>query len=182
MACTGHDGDGDNDGNYVGPVTPTTWTNDPLTTSVIMIDTHHNELRTAIDNEITRWSQSWPADPGAVTSANKILSTHVRKLRDGIDAAVAWSWPAHLNDNETDTDDILEAQQYNAMRTQVNTIEAMCACDCAYACTCDCAYACTCDCDYACTCDCNYACTCNCDYSCGADKSDIRLKYDIEYI
>jgi len=169
MACTGHVGTGDNDGNYIGPVTPTTWTDDPLTTSVIAKDTHHNELRTAIDDELTRWSQSWPADPGAVTTADKILSTHVRNLRDGILEAYPDSWPpSFLDDSNTGTDDILEAQQYNELRNQVNVIEAICACDC----------------NYACTCDCNYACTCNCDYSCGCDtdKSDRRLKYDIEYI
>jgi len=186
MACGGHTNSCPAHGGYIPGITPTTWSDDPLTTNSIKA-IYHNELRTAIAAELTRRSASWPADPGAVTTATNASSLHVRRLRDGINAATAWTWPSYLADTDTGTDDEIEAQQYNAMRDRVNVIEAICVCDCNYSCTCNCNYACTCQCNYACTCQCNYACTCNCNYACTCNcnysaKSDIRLKYDIEYL
>jgi len=197
MACTGHTnasscGGHTNScpahGGYIAPVTPSTWTDPTITAGLTTVKTdHHNELRTAITNELTRRSNSWPTDPGAVNASSSIEYLHIRRLRDGIDAAKTWTWPSYLADDNTGSDDDIEAQQYTAMRSQVNSIEAECVCDCNYACTCNCNYACTCQCNYACTCNCNYSCTCNCNYACTCNcnysaKSDIRLKYDIEYL
>jgi len=184
MACTGHttpssceDHSNTCLSNVQGiyPESPTVWTTQPLTTSTKFITTHHNELRNAIDDELIRRSQSWPTDPGTVATTNIIESNHVRQLRNGVNAAKAWTWPSYLDDPDTEVGDLIQVDQYNAIRSQVNTMETECVCDCNYACTCQCNYNCTCDCNYACTCNCNYCtcncnyCTCNCNYSCTCD-------------
>jgi len=174
MACNGHTNSCPAHGSYAPAVSETSWTDDPVSTAIKIKAVHHNELRIAITAELSRWGSSWPSDPGAVTTSIKIQNEHVRKLRDGINAATAWSWPSQMADSELEDRDVIKASQYNAMRDRVNVIESTCACDCAYACTCNCNY-CTCNCNY-CTCNCNYACTCNCAYS------DERLKTEIEYM
>ncbi len=174
MACNGHTNSCGGHGAYEPAVSETSWTDDPVSTATKVKVVHHNELRSSIDAELTRWSASWPTDPGAVTTSTKIQNEHVKNLRDGIDTCQSWSWPSQLDDAELEDRDVIKASQYNSLRDQVNTIELTCACDCAYACTCDCNY-CTCDCNY-CTCNCNYACTCDCAYS------DKRLKTEIEYM
>ena len=167
MACNGHTNSCPAHGGYLPGITPTNWSDDPLDDTITIKAIHHNELRSAIDSELTRRSQSWPSDPGNVTTDDTILSTHVRSLRDGINAARAWSWPSILDNANTEVGDSIQEDQYNALRDEVNVQEAECACDCNYACTCDCNY---------CTCNCNYGCTCNCAYS------DKRLKKDIVYM
>ncbi len=160
--CTAHVALGDD----ALPGTSTTWTDDPLTTSIKIKEIHHNELRNAIDAELNRRSISWPSDPGLVNISTKVLSQHVRKLRDGIDAAQTWSYPSYINDSNTEIGDRVIKDQYNVLRSQINSCETGCTCDCNYGCTCQCNYACTCQCNYACTCQCNYACTCQCNYAC----------------
>ena len=157
--CTGHTGS-------VPEGTPTVWTDVPLTTSIRIKAQHHNELRIAINTELAKRSHTWVHDPGAVNSTIKVLSTHVRDLRNGINAALAWTWPSILADVETEVGDKVLALQYNTLRDRVNYMETIpCSCNCNYTCTCLCNYACTCLCNYACTCNCNN-CTCNCNYAC----------------
>ncbi len=149
--CTGHVNSCPTHVGYEPAVTPTVWTDPTLTQGEEVKSIHHNELRTAIIAELGRWGKTWPVDPLAVAIEDPVSYLHVRRLRDGINAATTWTWPSYLNDTETEIDDAILKDQYNGMRTRVNAIEATCACDCNYACTCNCNYACTCDCNYTCT-------------------------------
>jgi hypothetical protein len=207
-SCTGHENSCAAHAGGEPPAGVTNWT-DPVLGNTIKIKVeHHNELRTAIDAELIRKGQSWPVDPGNVTTVNKITSSNVRALRNGINAALAWSHPTELDDANTEVGDKVQGVQFQHLRDRVNTMEGTCTCLCNYACTCQCNYACTCncnyactcqcnysctcqcnysctcDCNYACTCDCNYACTCNCDYTCTCNcaYSDEKLKTNVEYM
>ena len=163
---------------YMPAVPATVWTNIPLKTTITIKSIHHNELRDAIHRELVRRGGTWPADPGHVSSAVGVLDDHIKKLRNGINAALTWPLPVMMQDVNCGNDDIVLDDQYNTMRTRINFMETTCICQCAYACTCDCDYCtcdcyyCTCNCAYACTCDCNYCtcdcnyCTCNCNYTC----------------
>ena len=151
-SCPAHPG-------YIPGITPTTWTDDPLSSSITDKSIHHNQLRTAISAELTRRSKSWPVDPGAVSTATTISYLHPRRLRDGINAAKTWSYPAAVLDIVLASGVQIFASANTALRSQINIYEAECVCDCNY-----------------CTCDCNHSCTCDCDYS------DERLKKDIIYM
>ncbi len=177
MACSGHTVSTSCAGHTVGPCdghtgstggVATTWTDVPLTTTTKIKAVHHNELRSTINAELVRRSKAWPHDPGTVDTTLKVLSTHVRDLRDAVNNALAWVWPPDLSESETEVGDYIKALQYTALRDRVNFMELACTCNCNYICTCNCNYACTCQCNYSCTCDCNY-CACNCNYGCTCD-------------
>jgi len=165
-SCPAHTNDCPAHPGYVGPVPPTTWIDIPFGPGKVIKDYHHNELRVAIINELTRRSSIYAVYPRIVSTSDHPESDDVRRLRDAINGAKTWSWPSILDDEETEIGDSLVGEQYNIMMAKINEYEAECVCDCNYACTCQCNYACTCQCNYACTCQCNYSCTCQCNYSC----------------
>lgn len=187
MACSGiHCNQCPDHPNYIGPVTPTVWTDDPVDTNDQVKAVHFNELRNAIIAENTRRSKTWAVgsgDPGSVDGDDNILDgTGVehgwRDLRDQIsylDCGTASCWrPAGVTNVQIADGAEVLATSMNTMRDRVNVLEAECVCNCAYSCTCDCDY---------CTCDCNHACTCNCNYACVLNwLSDRNVKMEIEYI
>lgn len=156
---------------YIGPVTPTSWTNDPVDTGIRVKDDHFNELRSAIQDELDRRSlaeQTTYPDPGAVNTDDTIYYQHYRYVRNQIIKASGYTWdPDSVDSTVLNAGEHILAESTNDMRDETNVLEAVCICNCNYSCTCNCNY---------CTCQCNYACTCQCNYS------DERLKRDIIYL
>ena len=172
MACHSHCNQCALHPGYIGPVTPTSWTNDPVDTDIRVKDNHFNELRTAIQDELDRRSlteQTTYPDPGAVDTDDTIYNEHYRYIRNQIYKCGGYSIPftGDVANEVISAGQPILADTTNDMRDNTNTLEAVCICDCNYSCTCNCNY---------CTCQCNYSCTCNCAYS------DERLKRDIIYL
>jgi hypothetical protein len=175
MACNGHCNQCALHPGYVGPATPSVWTDDPLETDDEVKATHFNELRSAILDEYTRRSLSPSATPDIKDTDDTVFAIDYRSLRDQIRKADDDLWTAAVSAEYMGYGTLargleIQDESTEAFRLQVNTLEAVCVCNCNYSCTCNCNY---------CTCNCNYSCTCNCNYSVFSDE---RLKRDIVYL
>jgi len=169
----------------------TTFTDPVLVTGDIVKDYHLNELKNAINRELTRRSNpnvdNITVGVGTVVKRSDWLAVVSRV--DSLGTLYAWT-------SGIKTNTLIKATHVTEMRHNINLEEVKCTCDCNYCtcncnyctcncnyCTCNCNYACTCNCNYSCACDCNY-CTCNCNYACTCNcnyASDIRLKTEIRY-
>ena len=187
--CTGHCNQCAAHPGYVGPATPVTWTDDPLTSDTLIKEIHWDQLRDEIDAETTRRSETWAigdGDPGNVNAGDKYyqggtgLPDGWRELRNQLsylDTGTYNGWqPADVDNSTILTGEQILPAAPQAIRDRLDVINQECVCDCNYACTCNCNYPCTCNCNYPCTCNCNYTCVCNCAYS------DEKLKKEIEYL
>lgn len=173
MACHSHCNQCALHPGYIGPATLTTWTNDPVSTNTQVKSGHLNELRSSIQDELTRRSltenTAYP-DPGVVDTNDTIYNEHYRYIRNQIYQCGGYTyppWPSPVENETINTGEQILADTTNDMRDTTNVLEAQCVCNCNYACTCNCNY---------CVCNCNHACQCNCNYS------DERLKRDIVYL
>lgn len=171
MACGGHCNQCTTHPGYIGPVTPTAWSNDPVVTSTPVYDDHYNEIRASIKAELTRRSLTeeltYP-DPGDQATDDVVYSNDYRYLRNQIRKAGSDTWlPNTVIDSALSASEVISAATTNAMRIETNSLESECICNCNYSCTCNCNY---------CTCNCNHICQCNCNYS------DERLKKEIIYL
>lgn len=173
-SCTCHT---DDNSNY--PLISYPFADDPCIFGTIIEEQHHDELRTAINEELSRRSKAFGITN--VSTGQKPLYTHFRELRDAINHCVAWGgYPASLGNAALSAGQDILTDAVNQLRIKINSYRVICICNCDY-CTCDCNYCtcncnqCVCNCNY-CTCNCNYSCTCNCNYS------DKRLKKNIIYL
>ena len=175
MACTGHSNvpNGVPCTGHVTPVSPVDWV-DPVPQSIDISAAQFNQLRAAVNDELSRRSTAYIIP--TVVIGEDVKADDWREIRNGINACQAWTFPATVDNTAINLGADIKADAIITMRNKTDSLRSDCVCNCNYACTCDCNYPCTCNCNYSCTCDCNYACTCNCNYS------DKRLKIDIEYI
>ena len=182
MACGGHCNVCPAHPGYDPPVSAVTWrslyptyclghtldTND-----YVEEDYHYYYLAYYINQEIARRAASkpsgwdaWYAEAPGKTSSSIVYASDYLMFKKGLDACGSWS-PTYATDAHFVAGQNILHQSTTEMRNRVNTLRAVCLCNCNYSCTCNCNY---------CTCNCNYACTCNCNYS------DKRLKTDIKYL
>ena len=159
MACTGHCNQCITHPGYIGPETPTEWTDNPVDTNDEVKSLHFNELRSSIQEELIRRSLEQDTtydDPGDVDTNDLVYKNNYRYIRNQISKASSYTWfPSTVTDIVLSAGQPILADSTNDMRDETNILEASCVCDCNYSCTCNCNY---------CTCDCNHACQCNCNY------------------
>lgn len=136
------------------PTNLTGWSEQPVAGNIIKT-VHANELRAALIREYARRGLSSPAINTAYTG-NTVQANLVNTIRNYL---VAIGGSA----SSVAVGQLIYASYFATLRSQMNTLEASCVCNCDYACTCNCNYACTCNCNYSpCSCNCNYGCTCDC--------------------
>ncbi len=152
------------------PGTPCPTNMTTFSTDTVVRDEHINELRTAINDEKARRGEVSETFTDTIAVGGVIKGLYVEELQATIEAMKSFTWVEAYTNLAGST---IKDEYFTELRTNVNTVEAECLCDCNY-CTCDCNY-CTCNCNYGCTCNCNHSCTCNCAYS------DERLKIEIVY-
>lgn len=172
MACHSHCNQCAAHPGYIGPATPTSWTDDPLNTRDEVKATHFNEIRSALQDEYSRRSKTPSATPDIKDSNDTVFAVDYRALRDQIRRADRTLWTTAASAEYMGYGTLapgleIQDESTEAFRVQINVLEAECQCDCNYSCTCNCNY---------CTCNCNHACQCNCNYS------DERLKREITYL
>lgn len=200
MACTGHSNtpNGVACTGHIPPVGPYAYSPSDLVGGTHVIDdTHYNQVRTSLAQELTRRGLSWASvggDPGTVGAGGQVTAQKWRDLRDRIYSVKTFTQSHSANTNLV-TGGIVHEEMVEELRAAVTAAKAECVCNCNYSCTCNCNY-CTCNCNYCtcncnyCTCNCNYCtcncnyCTCNCNYACtcNCNYSDDRLKKEIEYL
>ena len=176
MACGGHTNSCPSHPGYDPPLSPVSWTDDPLNTNDEVKATHFNELKLNINVEFTRRGLSPSAGfPPANKDTNDfVYGDDYRVLRDHIipvsDDSSLGTWsprPAIVSYGTLAPGQDIQDESTEEMRDEIDTIRGECLCNCNYSCTCDCNY---------CVCNCNHVCTCNCAYS------DERLKEKIVYL
>jgi hypothetical protein len=170
MACNGHNNHCPSHPGYDPPLSPLTWTNDPIGTDDFVETEDYNEMRAGILTELSRRGKSAVCTmPTVVKDVTIIYAEDYRCLRDNLVECKAWSYPAIVSDAVVSAGqpDGIQDETTETLRDRINTLRAECLCNCNYSCTCNCNY---------CVCNCNHACQCNCNYS------DKRLKKDIVYI
>jgi hypothetical protein len=136
----------------------TVWTDSPIVAGTTEIRAVHiNELRTAINNEISRRAggiKSW-TDPTLVVppgaNPNIVRESHVRELRAAANYAETIDCVTDLAPVQTWTDDPIvpdvtpiRATHINELRTYFNQLETQCTCNCDSHCACN-SQCCNCD-------------------------------------
>lgn len=186
MVCTGHTNSCPAHPGYDPPLSPVSWTDDPLDTTDDVKATHFNELKYYVDVEFTRRGLSPSAGfpPDNMDTEDIIYASDYREIRDHLRTAsfstAAGTWDTSIP-SACGYGSMARGRQVSGvpanlgyildetteeMRTEIDLLRAECLCDCNYSCTCNCNY---------CVCNCNHACQCNCNYI-----SDERLKMEIK--
>lgn len=160
-------------GGVVSPNRPTTrWTNDPITKTTFISMVHINELRTALNAELSvrkLSAVSWQ-NPGSFFSSQQWT-----QIKSAIDSCRQRDGdPSFAYRDSYNPGDVITASGMTYLRNFVNILQQVCMCQCNYDCACNCDY-CTCNCNN-CSCNCAWWCPCQCNYS------DERLKENIEYL
>ena len=136
MACNGHCNQCPTHPGYIGPETPTSWTDDPVDTNDEVKSTHFNELRTAIQNELDRRSlteETTYIDPGSVDTNDIVYKDSYRYVRNQIRKVSSYSWyPSTVVDTVLSAGQPILADSTNDMRDETNILESSCVCDCNY--------------------------------------------------
>lgn len=168
MVCTGHTNSCPGHPGYDPPLSPVSWTDDPLGTNDEVKATHFNELTFYIDVEFTRrgLTPSGGFPPSDKNTNDLVEAADYREVRDHIRtlsfSTTSGDWdgaiPAIVGYGTLSRGVAsgIQDESTEEMRAEIDLLRQECLCDCNYACTCNCNY---------CVCNCNHACQCNCNYS-----------------